>query len=257
MPVTTSTKRSPTLTGCYLYAIVAGADDEQLVLDGIDGSTVYSISDGHLAAIVSNVPNVKLRPERRRLAAHHEVLKRLLARGSLLPMAFGIIADGPTAVERILALNRRSFAEQLARLNGTVEMGLRVTWDVPNIFDYFVATHPALRSLRDQVFRGGREPTQEDRIELGRLFDRSLTQDRETHTATVLHTLNEHCIECKENKPRNECEVMNLACLIRRDAQKKFEQGVFETARQFDNHYAFDFNGPWPPHNFVDVDLRM
>ena len=73
----------------------------------------------------------------------------------------------------------------------------------------------------------------------------------------MLHTLGDHCVEFKGNKPRNECEVMSLACLIRREAQKDFEQGVFETARQFDNHYAFDFNGPWPPHSFVEIDLQM
>ena len=38
---------------------------------------------------------------------------------------------------------------------------------------------------------------------------------------------------------------------------KGFEQGVFEAANRFDSHYAFDFNGPWTPHNFVEVDLMQ
>ena len=256
MSTSTSSTRPATQTGCYLYAIVSGVDQGELGPCGIDGSSVYSIGDETLAAIVSDIPNEKLRPERRRFAAHHEVLKRLLTHGTLLPMAFGIIADGTTAIERILALNREPFTEQLARLDGTVEMGLRVGWDVPNIFEYFVTTQPGLRLLRDEVFRGGREPTKDDCIELGRQFDRSLSRERTAQTAAVLDTLNEHCVECKENKPRNEREVMNLACLIRRESQKDFERAVFESARQFDNHYAFDFNGPWPAHNFVDIDLQ-
>ena len=249
--------RSSRQTGCYLYAIVARADSGQLGLCGIDGSQVYAISDGHLAAVLSNMPNEKLRPERRRLAAHNDVHKQLLECGTLLPMAFGIIADGTAAIERILAINHEPFVEQLTQLDGTVEMGLRVCWDVPNIFAYFVTTHSELSLLRDQVFLGGREPTKDDCIELGRLFDRSLTQERAVQTSKVLQTMNDYCVECKENKPRNESEVMNLACLIRRDAQKEFEQGVFEVAKQFDNHYSFDFNGPWPAHNFVDIDLQM
>ena len=63
--------------------------------------------------------------------------------------------------------------------------------------------------------------------------------------------------EVKENPPRNEREVMNLACLIGRDSQPAFEQAVFAAAERFDNHYSFDFNGPWPPHNFVEIDLKM
>ena len=48
---------------------------------------------------------------------------------------------------------------------------------------------------------------------------------------------------------------MNLACLVDRDRLKEFETGVVEAARGFNNDFAFDFNGPWPPHNFVDVEL--
>ena len=50
---------------------------------------------------------------------------------------------------------------------------------------------------------------------------------------------------------------MNLACLVARDAMdKEFEAAIFEAARGFDNSFSFDFNGPWAPHHFVDVELR-
>lgn len=242
--------------GRYLYAIIdAGADLEGWT--GIDGTKVYAIRDGNAAAVVSDLPSEKMRPERRKLAAHHDVLKRLLATHTVLPMSFGLVADGPDAIRAILADNRTAFAEQLRRLAGKVEMGLRVLWDVPNIFEYFVNTHAELRQLRDQLFRGGREPTQEDKIELGRLFEHQLTSDRQTQTEHVVQALQPYCCEVKENKPRDEREIMNLACLIGRNRQKDFEQGVFEAAQYFDNHYAFDFNGPWPPHNFVDVALQL
>ena len=120
MQVTSSPKRTTKQTGCYLYAILAGADSKHFGPCGIDGSLVYTISDGGLAAVVSDVPRDKLRPERRRLAAHHEVLKQLLGRGALLPMAFGIISEGTAAIERILDLNQEPFAEQLARLTRPV-----------------------------------------------------------------------------------------------------------------------------------------
>ena len=37
-------------------------------------------------------------------------------------------------------------------------MGLRVTWDVPNIFEYFVNTHAELRAARDRLLSNGRGP---------------------------------------------------------------------------------------------------
>ncbi len=61
-----------TARGRYLYAIVDDASDGR-TFDclGLDGSTVYAIGDGAVAAIVSDLPNQKIRPERRRLAAHN------------------------------------------------------------------------------------------------------------------------------------------------------------------------------------------
>jgi len=50
---------------------------------------------------------------------------------------------------------------------------------------------------------------------------------------------------------------MNLACLVPCQAQAEFEQEVFEAAKLFDNHFAFDYNGPWAPHNFVDLELKL
>ena len=69
--------------------------------------------------------------------------------------------------------------------------------------------------------------------------------------------LEPRCAEIVANKPRDEREVMNLACLVDRDRLKDFETGVVEAARGFNNDFAFDFNGPWPPHNFVEVELRL
>ncbi|MFH1596354.1 MAG: GvpL/GvpF family gas vesicle protein, partial [Pseudomonadota bacterium] len=65
--------------------------------------------------------------------------------------------------------------------------------------------------------------------------------------------------EIKRNKCRNESEVMSLACLVGRQAgaQAAFEEGVFAAAKLFDNNFAFDYNGPWAPHNFVELDLQL
>jgi len=243
--------------GRYLYAVVSGAGDKTRDMVGIHEGPVYAISDGRVAAVVSDVPNEKIRPERRHLAAHQEVLKGLMKESTVLPMAFGIIADSPKAIHRILSHNQKAFLEQLHRVAGKVEMGVRVTWDAPNIFEYFVNTHPELKIARDNLLGKYREPSQEDKIEVGRMFDRLLNEDREIHAEKVEAVLSPVCFEIKRNPARNEREVMNLACLVGRDDQKRFEKGVFEAANLFDDNFAFDFNGPWAPHNFTELDLKM
>jgi hypothetical protein len=225
---------------------------------GIDGAPVYGIANGQVAAVVSDVLNDRIRPERRHLAAQQAVLKGLLSRANaLLPMAFGIIADGPKAIQKILSRNHAAFLQQLQRVAGMAEMGLRVSLDVPNIFEYVVNTHPELRTARDRFLGPYRNPSQEDKIELGRLFDHLLNEDRETFTEKVEEILSGYCREIKRNKTRNESQVMSLACLVPRDGQDRFEEGVFEAAKLFDNNFTFDYNGPWAPHNFVELNLEL
>lgn len=243
--------------GCYLYAIINLGETLQEMQPGIDEGVVYSIQEGSLAAVVSDLTAEKIRPERRRLGAHHQVLKSLMTQYTVLPMAFGLVAEGPDAIRKILATNRLVLSDQLERVTNKVEMGLRVAWDVPDIFEYFVKTHAELQLLRNQVFRSGREPSHADKLELGRHFERSLTEERALHAEKVTDILAPYCFEIKENKPRDEREVLNLACLVSRDGQEAFEKGIFEAANLFDNHYSFNFNGPWPAHNFVDVTLEM
>jgi hypothetical protein len=253
------TAQSQNNKGIYLYAVIAGADVRKIETPGIDNGALYTISEGEISAVVSEVNSKKLRPERRHLATHQGVLRQLMKDGTPLPMSFGIIADGSKAIERILTLNQEAFQEALDLVNGKVEMGLRVTWDVPNIFDYFVNSHPELRAVRDRYFGTNREPAHEDKLALGRMFDNLLNEDRAIHTEKVEEILAGVCFEINRNSCRSELEVMSLACLVGRDKaeQKAFEKGILESANLFDNNYTFDYNGPWAPHNFVAIDLKL
>ena len=200
----------------------------------------------------------RIRPERRNLGAHHNVLKTLMSRSFVpLPMSFGVVGDNPAAVRRLLARNQAAILDQLRRVAGKAEMGLRVKWEVANIFEYFVDTHDELRSLRDRILGGGRMPTHEEKIEIGSSFDRMRTQDRTHFTDAVTSFLSPVCSELKVNKCKDECEVMNLACLVPAERQAAFSRAVFEAARLFDDRYSFDFSGPWAPHNFVSLDLDL
>ncbi|MDA8408116.1 MAG: GvpL/GvpF family gas vesicle protein [Deltaproteobacteria bacterium] len=246
----------PARNGRYMYAIIPGAQERSFGSIGINGAKVYTICVGEAAAVVSDAPNGKIRPERRNFAAHQAVLKTLVEEGDLLPMSFGNISSNGSAVKDFLAKNNSSISKALKRISGKIEMGLRVNLDVPNIFEYLVTTYDELRIARDELIRPNREPSQDDKIELGRLFQNILDSARDQHFETVSKSLAVCCSEIKKNKCRDEREVMNLACLINRGAVEKFEDGVFKAASLFDDNFAFDYNGPWAPHNFVDLEIK-
>lgn len=250
-------KQQHPATGRYIYAIITDRGDYSLGRIGLDEREVYTIGDGQVAAVVSDLSGGRIRPQRRNMAAHQDVLKHLLREVTPLPAAFGLLADNEAAIIRILKHNRDAFLSQLKRVENSLEMGLRMSWDVSNIFEYFVGIHPELQELRDDFFRDGSNLTQDQMITLGRSFERLLEEDREAYTEQVERVMRSCCREIKRNKCRTEKEIMHLACLVDRDAAQRFEPTVLQAARPFDNNYAFDFNGPWAPHNFVEMDIQV
>ncbi len=226
---------------------------------GLFDSSVYTVADGELAAVVSDLPQVdKLRPERRHLAAHQGVLSEAIEKNSVvLPVSFGTVADSPEGIKKLLSKYQKDFLREIKRIEGRVEMELRLTWEVPNVFEYFVANHPELKEVRDRIYDGKHEPTRDEKIELGQAFERILEQERENLTGKVEKIISPVCAEMKRNKCRNEHEVMRLACLIGKDDKERFEAAVNEASEMFDDNYTFEFNGPFPPYNFIEVRLKI
>lgn len=244
------------VNGKYIYGFMRNGEKPTFTIPGIDGKPVFTISDNGVAAVVSGGPDGKLRPERKHLSAHHSVIKEIMKTLTILPLSFGVVADNEASIKKILKLNHDSFLSQLKRLEGKVEMGIKIVWDVENIFEFMVRKHRTLELFRDNIFLKPTGATQEEKLELGRMFETILNEDREKHTAAVQNILKDYCFEIKVNKPKDENTIMKLACLVEKTKLEEFEKGIFEAAKEFDDNYAFDFNGPWAPHNFVDIKLK-
>lgn len=242
--------------GEYLYAIAPARVFAGLTELGLDGAPVRSVIEGELAALVSAIGRTRVRPERKNLSLHNALLKRVMQDGSILPVVFGVIASDEAALRTALRKNRADLLAQLSQVDGKVEMGLRVIWDVPNLFEYFVTTHSELRTARDAL-SDPQNARRDEMIELGRLFAELLNEEREQHFERIAQVLSAHGVISKRNPVRSEREVLNLACLIPSNAQDEFERVVTAAAAAFDNHFTFDFNGPWAPHNFVELNLRL
>lgn len=244
--------------GLYLYAVVRGSEGRKLDVKGIHDAEVYMLPQEDLTAVVSDMPEVdKLRPERRHLAAHQRVLTQLVQdHDVVLPVSFGTVSESKKAVQDLLARYRDDLISQLQRVEGKVEMGLRVALEVPNVFEYFVSKSPDLKQARDEVFNSKKEPTREEKIDLGQKFESILNKNREECARKVESTLSEYCSEIRQNRCRNEQELARVSCLIEKEKTDVFVDAVSKTAEQFDDDYVFDYNGPVPPYNFVEVRVR-
>lgn len=253
------TRRTTAGGSTYLYAVVPAGADHELGPIGLYESDVHVVQDGEVAAVVSDLPGTdRLRPERRHLAAHQGVLSRLVEDSDVvLPVSFGTVADNNEAVRNMLGRYRRDLVEQISRLRGRVEMEIRVSLDVSNAFEYCVSRHRELREVRDHVFDQKHEPSRDEKIDLGQLFERLIEEDREDYAKKLEKALKSYCAEMKRNKCRNEKEILRLSCLVDKKGQGSFEDAVNRAAEDFDDTLLFEHSGPFPPYNFIDIRLKV
>jgi hypothetical protein len=243
--------------GLYLYGIIDTHDGFEVSMPGIEGGHIETIDADGIAAVVTRVGHKKIRPQRANLAVHNKLLQELVQHQAVLPCAFGTVATSEEQLLEVLRTNCDELRRELAMLRGKLEMSLSVFWNTSNIFEFFVANNQELKAMRDRVFRPGREPSMEERLELGKLFESLLGQCRERHTQQVIDTLSPCCAEIRAVDPGTEQMIMKLVCLVHKDQQQRFEEGVQEAARKFDDHYSFKYSGPWAPFDFVDISLNL
>ncbi len=241
----------------YLYAITEAGALGDNALTGIEDEAVYPVEEGELATIVSDLGLDDVRPRRRHLKAHHGTIDTLIERGvDLLPMSFGVVAESKSQLHSFLARNEGRLWRQLDQLRGRVELSFRVAWKVDDLFQYFVDRHEKLRRARDEYFDGGdREPTRQEKIHLGELFQEVLGSQRAAHQHAVEETLGAvadqiHAEDCQE-----ESDVMRLVCLVRRDRVDDLESAIYDAAESFEDHFLFEYTDPTAPYTFADIEL--
>lgn len=250
-------------SGYYLYAVTwAGARIDPREADGVIPSPgsgparVEVVECGELAAIASPIGRRTVRPERRNLAAHQAVLSMVRrVREPHLPMGFGVVAPSRAALLDLLGSNAEDVASELVRLGETVEMGFKMSWNVPSVPEFLLREDAELAALRDDLLRRPSGPSHLDRIEMGRRFEALLGRSRERHRARVHRILINGALDIASDPPTEDRMILRLSCLIHRDQEAEFDAAVGEVAACYDENYAIDYGGPWAPFHFARLSL--
>lgn len=247
--------------GVYVYGFVGAADAPDLGCIGLEHAgapaRVYAIHEGRVAAVVSDHDaRGRVMPIRRNLDRHDRVIRETLQRTTILPATFGHVARDARQVAATLRRHAASIVRELDRLHAKVEMAVRVTWDVDNIFKYLVDAHPVLAELRDRIFVAGRPARQDDKIELGRLYEERLDAERTGVADRLVSALLPGAADARVSRVTAEKMAADVAFLVPRDGADAFRERVRDAAAEWPGEYAFQCSGPWAPFNFVQLEIE-
>ncbi|MFF6809692.1 GvpL/GvpF family gas vesicle protein [Streptomyces sp. NPDC012403] len=209
---------------------------------------VRVLREGELAALVSDAPE-GLRPKRRELLAHQNVLSEAGAAGCVLPMRFGSVAPDDDAVTGVLAERAEHYAERLRALDGRVEYNVKANHVEDAVLHHVMAGNPEIRALAEANRRSG-GGSYEQKIQLGEMVAAAV-KDKEAEDALALERALETAADAVSVGPESTGWLANVSYLVRRDTAEEFLAAV-EQARKDLPHLEVRLNGPLPPYSFVE-----
>ncbi|MGW5733240.1 MULTISPECIES: GvpL/GvpF family gas vesicle protein [Streptomyces] len=235
----------------YVYGIADAAHPGLPVgMDGIGSPAlaVRTVTGGGLAALVSDAPE-NLRPKRRDLLAHQNVLSEAGSGGTVLPMRFSSVASDDDAVAFALEERKDHYHERLAALHDRVEYNVKVQHDEDAVLRTVMEENPDARAMweSNRAAGGG---SHEDKLRLGEMVAMAV-QHREARDAVVVRTSLEPHADAISEGPDSTGWIANLSFLVGRSSYQRLIDAVDEL-RQAHPHLVCQVNGPLPPYSFVE-----
>ncbi|MGI5429739.1 GvpL/GvpF family gas vesicle protein [Streptomyces sp. CA-179760] len=235
----------------YVYGIAANA--HPALPEGMGGvgdppRPVRILREGELAAIVSDAPE-GLRPKRRDLLAHQNVLSEAGAAACVLPMRFGSVAPDENSITGVLAERAEHYKERLRALEGRVEYNLKANHVEEAVLHQVMAQSPDIRGLAEANRQSG-GGSYDDKIRLGELVAAAV-KAREADDAAALRSALDSAAEDVSVGPESTGWLANVSYLVDRESAERFLAAV-EQARKDMPHLEVRVNGPLPPYSFVE-----
>jgi hypothetical protein len=209
---------------------------------------VRIIKEGDLAAVVSDAPE-GLRPKRRDLLAHQNVLAETGAAAAVLPMRFGSVSPDDAAVAGVLAERADHFKERLEALAGKVEYNVKATHDEEAVLHRVMSENPEVRSLTEANRQAG-GGSYDDKLRLGEVVVAAV-QRREVEDAAELQRTLEPVAAAVSVGPESTGWLANVSFLVERASAEDFIAAV-EEVRKGQPHLEVRLHGPLPPYSFVE-----
>lgn len=212
----------------YLYAITtAGAVAPDC--RGLDDAPLVVARSSEVAGLYTAHERLECRPQPDALWRHEQVIEAAMEAGPALPARFGTTFEDEAALRAALEHDAPRLAEQLERLQGCVELAVRVA----------VPGSPAPASANGRAYVEAK---------LARL------RRHEAIAEQTLAPLSELAMRARTDEGRAGTEEICASYLVGRDWVERFAQQVSVLAAQHPD-LALSCTGPWPPYSFVELEV--
>ena len=238
--------------GKYVYCFVEGNMDSSTGITGMGGQgSIYYIPYKDISAAVSDTPYMEYDPSRENALNHERAVQQLMKTNNLVPCNFGNVFKSRDDVLLFLEKAYSYIAQNLQKVRGKMEVGLRVFWQKEN-FSKEIETDEIVK-LRDSLMEGAGRSDYYAQIELGKTVQKRVEKRRKYYSGRIYEPLCAYAEDAVSNEPSNPMMVIDAAFLILKSREGEFDRQVELLMKQYSDGFRFSYSGPWPPYNFTDV----
>jgi len=241
--------------GKYIYCIIESNKPRSFGPLGIGGRAdeLYTVCFNGLAACVSNSPIIKYSCLRDNMLAHEMAIEEVMKEYTVAPARFCTIAEDEEKVKKILEKDHDRFIDALKNVEGKKELGLKAMFKEDIIYKDILERYEDIRILKEKIALLSPESTYWQRMEIGRMVEASLQNEREICKKEILDSLIPLAEDNKINNTYGELMILSSAFLVNRDKEPEFDRNVDELNKKYGDKIKFTYVGTIPPFNFVNL----
>jgi hypothetical protein len=164
-----------------------------------------------------------------------------------------VLTDDDAVREEILEAHHDELAEYLDRLEGRVQMTLKVYYHEDVVVAEILSANPKLAELRAAIQGQSEDVSRNQRIKLGEAINVAIEKRRKSDGEQILQRLRRYADAVALEGPEDELMVAHVAFLLQRDRLDEFDAAVEEIAEPNVELMRFRLLGPMPAYNFTDL----
>ncbi len=231
----------------YIYGIIDSNVGLPESLKGLQAAPVYNIPFRGLGAAASEL-HAKPDPITKEHVLEHEwVVESLMKNFTILPFRFLTLFKQQDDVLTMFGSRHGDFKDNLERLRGKVEFGIKVLWPGEKIRRSLDAGKADVRVPA----RGETAVKIYIQEKLGKyIIAKKIEEEADRRIAAVDGIFNAFAMEKKIEKLKTENLLLSAAYLVEKEKQQDFMQ-AFERLSSSPGELKYLRSGPWPPYNFI------
>jgi hypothetical protein len=234
----------------YLYGFVRARELLAIEEEGVGGGAVSTIESDGVAAIVSPVADAEIRLKRADLQRHLRVIETAFQATTILPCPFGTTVESESELEQgVLAGARERLLAGLARLEGTVQMNVKASYDEEALLRELVAADPQIAALRERTRAAG-DAGYSERLQLGELVAERIAEHAELDAQRLANVLAAEAVDVAFDEP-GPGSALKASFLVERKSLRRFDDALEALARDEHPLLQFEAIGPLPPTAFA------